>query len=183
MNRQRGTHGGYLLYDWISIPLVYTQLVALAVWIHFAICLFGYQWVDNTKNPLLQGKDPDLDLYLPIFTFWEFVCYVGWLRVAQGMLNPLGEDDNDIELNAIIDGNLRKGFLMADDLYGKMPKLGEDGFDDIPELPHTVASLPFAAQEGMVHSAASVEIPEQKTSVMIRANSQVFILCCKMDVE
>ena len=34
-----------LTYDWISVPLVYTQLVTLAVYSYFMAALLGAQWV------------------------------------------------------------------------------------------------------------------------------------------
>ena len=34
-----------LSYDWISVPLVYTQLVTMAVYSYFLAALFGAQWV------------------------------------------------------------------------------------------------------------------------------------------
>ena len=34
-----------LSYDWVSVPLVYTQLVTLAVYSYFLAALLGAQWV------------------------------------------------------------------------------------------------------------------------------------------
>ena len=34
-----------LSYDWISVPLVYTQLVTMAVYSYFLAALLGAQWV------------------------------------------------------------------------------------------------------------------------------------------
>jgi len=36
----------------------------------------------------------------------QFLVYVGWMRVAEALLNPLGEDDDDLECNYVIDKNL-----------------------------------------------------------------------------
>ena len=36
---------GILSYDWVCVPLVYTQLVTLAVYSYFAAALLGAQWV------------------------------------------------------------------------------------------------------------------------------------------
>ena len=47
-----------------------------------------------------------IDLWLPITTMVQFLVYMGWMKVAEALLNPLGEDDDDLECNYIIDKNL-----------------------------------------------------------------------------
>lgn len=39
-------------------------------------------------------------------TIVQFIFYVGWLKAAEGLLNPMGEDDDDFECNYLIDKNL-----------------------------------------------------------------------------
>lgn len=41
----------------------------------------------------------------------QFLFYVGWIKVAEVLLNPLGEDDEDFETNWILDRNLQVEFL------------------------------------------------------------------------
>ena len=38
-----------LLYGWVNIPLVYTQLVTMAVNVYFLVALFGRQYLTPTK--------------------------------------------------------------------------------------------------------------------------------------
>lgn len=45
-------------------------------------------------------------MWIPIVTMIQFTVYVGWMKVAEALLNPLGEDDDDLECNYVIDKNL-----------------------------------------------------------------------------
>uniref|UniRef100_A0A8C8B7G6 Bestrophin homolog n=1 Tax=Otus sunia TaxID=257818 RepID=A0A8C8B7G6_9STRI len=67
-------------YDWISIPLVYTQVVTIAVYSFFAFCLIGRQFLE----PLEPGQEGDLDMYVPLSTLLQFFFYAGWLKVRHG---------------------------------------------------------------------------------------------------
>ena len=42
------------------------------------------------------------DLYYPIFMTIKFLFYFGWLRVAETLYNPFGEDDDDFEINDLL---------------------------------------------------------------------------------
>ncbi|KAK3518198.1 hypothetical protein QTP70_033898 [Hemibagrus guttatus] len=65
-------------YDWVGIPLVYTQVVTLAVYTFFSACIISRQFLDPAQG--YQGHD--LDLYVPIFTLLQFFFYSGWLKVS-----------------------------------------------------------------------------------------------------
>ena len=81
------------------------------------------------------------DIYVPIFTLLQFIVYFGWLHVAEVLINPFGEDDEDFDCNYIIDRNVQINYLEVDG--------GEDGeeLEDpyqgaLPtSLPHTVESF------------------------------------------
>ncbi|XP_075284183.1 bestrophin-3 isoform X6 [Opisthocomus hoazin] len=103
MNKYRSWCSLLFGYDWVGIPLVYTQVVTLAVYTFFFACLIGRQFLDTDQG--YQGHD--LDLYIPIFTLLQFFFYAGWLKVAEQLINPFGEDDDDFETNWCIDRNLQ----------------------------------------------------------------------------
>uniref|UniRef100_A0A2K6TSN0 Bestrophin n=1 Tax=Saimiri boliviensis boliviensis TaxID=39432 RepID=A0A2K6TSN0_SAIBB len=78
MNTLRTQCGHLYAYDWISIPLVYTQVVTVAVYSFFLTCLVGRQFL----NPAKAYPGHELDLVVPVFTFLQFFFYVGWLKVS-----------------------------------------------------------------------------------------------------
>eukprot|EP00092_Neocalanus_flemingeri_P066703 GFUD01081296.1.p1 GENE.GFUD01081296.1~~GFUD01081296.1.p1 ORF type:complete len:496 (+),score=133.02 GFUD01081296.1:64-1551(+) len=154
-------NGTLLMYAWVNIPLVYTQLVTIAVHVYFFVTLFSRQYLNPSSYTISSGgeylcvppgtadsvnlvgyDESILDFYVPFFTILQFVFYFGWLKVAETLINPFGEDDDDIDANYIIDRNFQIGYLMVsaedddeepeEDTYG----------DTIPpaSLPHTVSS-------------------------------------------
>uniref|UniRef100_A0A914CVE5 Bestrophin homolog n=1 Tax=Acrobeloides nanus TaxID=290746 RepID=A0A914CVE5_9BILA len=137
----RGLCGTVWSYDWISVPLVYTQVVTIAVYSFFFSCLFGRQYLEPYKSEVDIDRNA-VDYYFPLFTIFQFVFYVGWLKVAESMICPFGEDDDDFDMNWIIDRNIQVSYLIVDKLFRKFPKLTKDVFwDDVdPELPYTQAS-------------------------------------------
>ena len=56
-------------------------------------------------------KDHSPDFHVPFFTLVEFLCYMGWIKVAANLLNPYGDDDEDFKLNYLIDRNLQVIFF------------------------------------------------------------------------
>lgn len=130
-----------------SVPLVYTQVVTIAVYSFFVACLFGRQYL---YRPITSGADPsapvnDMDYFFPFFTVFQFFFYVGWLKVAEAMICPFGKDDDDFEVNWVLDRNLQVGYLIVDRMYKNIPKLTKDAFwnNVEPEIPYTQAAASF----------------------------------------
>ncbi|KAM6065653.1 bestrophin-4 [Chlamydotis macqueenii] len=125
-------------YDWISIPLVYTQVVTIAVYSFFAFCLVGRQFLE----PLEPGQEGDLDMYIPLSTLLQFFFYAGWLKVAEQIINPFGEDDDDFETNKLIDRNLQVSLLSVDDMYQNLPPAVKDKYwnETTAQPPYTMAT-------------------------------------------
>uniref|UniRef100_A0A8D0GHY1 Bestrophin homolog n=1 Tax=Sphenodon punctatus TaxID=8508 RepID=A0A8D0GHY1_SPHPU len=85
MNTLRSQCGRLYGYDWISIPLVYTQVVTVAVYSFFLACLIGRQFLDPAK----AYPGHELDLFVPVFTLLQFFFYAGCLK-ASLRIGPLG---------------------------------------------------------------------------------------------
>ncbi|XP_069084425.1 bestrophin-3 isoform X2 [Pleurodeles waltl] len=128
-------------YDWVGIPLVYTQVVTLAVYTFFCACLIGRQFLDPNQG--YAGHD--LDLYIPIFTLLQFFFYSGWLKVAEQLINPFGEDDDDFETNWCIDRNLQVSLLAVDEMHMNLPKMSKDIYwnDSNVRPPYTLAAADY----------------------------------------
>ena len=90
-------------YGDLPVPLVYTQVVTLAVYIYFFVELLGAQWIMKDSD----FSEDKIDLYFPIFLTIKFMFYAGWLRVAETLYNPFGEDDDDFELISVLVGHFR----------------------------------------------------------------------------
>jgi len=178
-------NGMLICYGWISIPLVYTQVVTLAVYSYFGAALFGRQyllptqyqegdrrWVPVSQFPSVSnwttdsipgtgnivGYDNEVaDFYIPIFTILEYLFYMGWLKVAETLLNPFGEDDDDFDTYYLIERNLQISYIMADEAGLPIdPEQDPFGFSNAPELKHTNASAtmmddakPFLPTDGV----------------------------------
>uniref|UniRef100_A0A8C7WZK0 Bestrophin homolog n=1 Tax=Oryzias sinensis TaxID=183150 RepID=A0A8C7WZK0_9TELE len=128
-------------YDWVGIPLVYTQVVTLAVYTFFFACLIGRQFLD----PAQGHPGHDLDLYVPVFTLLQFFFYSGWLKVAEQLINPFGEDDDDFEANWIIDRNLQVSLLAVDEMHMNLPHMTKDIYwnDSDARPPYTLAAADY----------------------------------------
>lgn len=148
LNRIRGQCGKLLGYDTVSVPLVYTQVVTLAVYSFLITTIMGRQWLDvstDASHPL-RIHNNYIDLYFPIFTILQFFFYMGWLKVAETLINPFGDDDEDFEVNWMIDRNIQVSYLIVDGMHHEHPDLVRDQYwDDVfpAELPYTSAAEPF----------------------------------------
>lgn len=61
--------------------LLNLQVVTIAVYTFFLACLMGRQFIrDDPKMP---------DMYFPVFTFLEYLFYMGWLKVMQYTLSAI----------------------------------------------------------------------------------------------
>ncbi|RZC38745.1 bestrophin-2 [Asbolus verrucosus] len=163
LNKFRGQCGLLLSYDMISVPLVYTQVVTLAVYSYFLTTLMGQQWV--------EGNEYKFDLYFPVFTTLQFFFYVGWLKVAESLINPFGDDDDDFEVNWMVDRNLQVSYLIVDEMHHDHPELVRDQYwDEVfpQQLPYTVSS---AKENHPLPSTANISVHPNVGSDLIGPSS------------
>ncbi|XP_077461541.1 bestrophin-2a isoform X1 [Stigmatopora argus] len=160
LNKFRGKCGMLFHYDMISVPLVYTQVVTLAVYSFFLVCLIGRQFLDPNQG--YAGHD--LDLYVPIFTLLQFFFYAGWLKVAEQLINPFGEDDDDFETNWLIDRNFQVSMMAVDEMYGDLPMMERDRYwnDSNPRPPYTAATLFVLRKPSFQGSTFDMAIPKEE---------------------
>uniref|UniRef100_A0A3P8PMG0 Bestrophin homolog n=1 Tax=Astatotilapia calliptera TaxID=8154 RepID=A0A3P8PMG0_ASTCA len=146
-------------YDWISLPLVYTQVATVAVYSFFLACLIGRQFLDPTQG--YPGHE--MDFYLPIFTLLQFFFYVGWLKVAEQLINPFGEDDDDFETNWLVDRNLQVSLLSVDEMYDSLPLVERDMYwnESEPQPPYTTASAEHR-KPSFMGSALDISVPKEE---------------------
>ncbi|XP_018653920.1 bestrophin-related [Schistosoma mansoni] len=97
------------MYDWVNVPLVYNQVVALAVYIYFAVTIFGHQFID-APSILPHIVLPNI----PVFTILSFIFYNGWLKVAESLVSPFGLDDDDFEVVPLLERNLNTSLYFVD---------------------------------------------------------------------
>ncbi|XP_047740329.1 bestrophin-2, partial [Hyalella azteca] len=164
LNNFRRGCGRLLSYDSISVPLVYTQVVTLSVYTFFVATIVGRQFLDPSQN--YDGNT--VDLYIPWFTILQFFFYMGWLKVAESLINPFGEDDDDFEINALIDRNIVVSYLIVDEMHEDHPELIKDMYFEevVPAaLPYTVATEHYRTLPSQ-GSTANLQIPEHQQEIL-----------------
>ncbi|XP_014467642.1 PREDICTED: bestrophin-4-like [Dinoponera quadriceps] len=151
-------------YDWVSIPLVYTQVVTLVTYSFFAVALIGRQHIDGVEKEFQLM----IDKYLPIFTILQFFFFMGLLKVAEQLINPFGDDDEDFELNWMIDRHIKVSYLGVDTLMNRCPPLVKDIYYDSENLnlPYTEAAAAYK-KKTYRGSVANMTVPEEKQMMFL----------------
>ena len=75
-------------------------MVHLAIYVFFTISLISDQWIISTE---------ECDVVIPIFTIFKFLFIFGWLRTAETLYDPFGEDDEDFNINELLERHIRAG--------------------------------------------------------------------------
>ncbi|KAK0411643.1 hypothetical protein QR680_005764 [Steinernema hermaphroditum] len=152
------------MYDWAPIPLLYTQVVMFGVRLYFFLNLLARQSLATDR--FQEARSP-LTFYIPAFSILEFVFHMGWLKVAESLLNPFGGDDEDFAVNMLIDRNLKVGMEIVDDSFEANPPLEKDIFwaERVPEHLYTAqtARTPVNPQFG----SAVTQVPPRDCVEMV----------------
>ena len=105
-------------------------MATLTIFFYFLACLFGRQYLSprdfdsispnveyNATNISFAATGPYAnltpDMYVPFFTIFEFISFCGWMKVADELLNPFGDDDEDFQINYLIDRNLQVSAILT----------------------------------------------------------------------
>ena len=195
LNEYAFNNGTLICYAWVNIPLAYTQLVTIAVHVYFLVAIFGRQYLNPTmfivkdggyvsvgQNKTIPGiinlvgydTDKIHDFYFPFFTSLEFVFYFGWLKVAEYLINPFGDDADDFDLRYIIDRNFQVGLLMVEGEETEQEMEDDPYGDDIPQVvPRTCKSWQEAQSVPVVVSENSEPVSGSSPNIFLKFNNSV----------
>ncbi|KAK1788803.1 hypothetical protein P4O66_002612 [Electrophorus voltai] len=83
--------------------------------------------------------------------------------VAEQLINPFGEDDDDFETNWLVDRNLQVSLLSVDEMYDLVPVVERDQYwnETEPQPPYTVASAEHRKPSYM-GSALDISVPKEE---------------------
>ncbi|KAK6751368.1 hypothetical protein RB195_003008 [Necator americanus] len=132
-------------FDWVPVPIAYPQVVFLAVRVYFLICMVSRQYI-------LGDTAPNKSV------------------VAEALLNPLGEDDDDFECNFLIDKNIATGLSIVDETYDYAPELLPDRFMDPNYEPvYSEESQKHGHDNILVGSAEGIKLADSNENVKMVA--------------
>ncbi|VUZ43437.1 unnamed protein product [Hymenolepis diminuta] len=110
---------------------------------------------------------------------------MGWLKVAETLVNPMGEDDEDFDINAIIDSNWSYGMHMVDKKHNPT-ELVKDKFWNSANisLPHTTDSKKLQSTQmiGSVFNINVTEPHERPANTISMANTRSSMELDDLDV-
>ncbi|KAM9468053.1 bestrophin-3-like isoform 2-T2 [Clarias gariepinus] len=103
-------------------------------------------------------KSPHLKYWIPVVWFTNLasrarregriqdsVDLQAILNVAEQLINPFGEDDDDFEINWCIDRNLQVSLMAVDEMHMNIPEMTKDIYWNDPDVrpPYTRASADY----------------------------------------
>ncbi|VDM95763.1 unnamed protein product [Thelazia callipaeda] len=103
-----------IVHDWVPIPLAYSQVMSFIVRLYFFLALMGHQNIAPSPDSTYVDT---INMHIPFVSMCQFIFYMGWMKVAEVLMNPFGDDDDDLEINWLIDRNLQVGMTIADETW------------------------------------------------------------------
>uniref|UniRef100_A0A1I8EGR0 Bestrophin homolog n=1 Tax=Wuchereria bancrofti TaxID=6293 RepID=A0A1I8EGR0_WUCBA len=152
-------------FDWVPLPIMYAQIVVLGVHLYFFVCAISRQHILSDEAP----NKSKVDVFFPFMSVLQFIFYMGWLKVAEVILNPFGEDDDDFECNFLLDKNLAVGLMIVDLGYNQPPAIEKDPFWNGPVEPlYTQQSMVFERRmSSLTGSLAHIRLSDDKKIQMM----------------
>uniref|UniRef100_A0A915JIT6 Bestrophin homolog n=1 Tax=Romanomermis culicivorax TaxID=13658 RepID=A0A915JIT6_ROMCU len=94
-------------------------------------------------------------------------------QVGEDLINPLGDDDDDFELNYVLDRNVQIAHLLADGVHGQLPPLQKDLYwgQANPHVPYTKASMKHKDKIFNGH-LAKFSIPEDEQATVLEGEGE-----------
>lgn len=77
------------------------KVCTLSTYSYFIACLMARQYTGPS-----DWSVEAIDIYLPVGTIVEMLCYIGLLKVAEQIKNPFGDNDEDFDLKFLIKRHL-----------------------------------------------------------------------------
>lgn len=169
LNEFRVHCANLMAYNTISIPLVYTQVVTIATYTYLLVDLIAHQPIPDNAAGQADLWSRAMDFF-PLLTILQFIFYMGWLKVAETLMNPFGEDDDDFEVNSMIDRNLQTSYLIVDEMHKDHPELLKDQFWN--EMPQSLPDLGKVHQRDKENTAdqdiIDFEVVQRRGSSFVR---------------
>ena len=80
-------------------------------------------------------------MILPIFTIFKFLFIFGWLRTAETLYDPFGEDDEDFNINELLNRHLRASKEYATNSVSLMDILENEEMEECNDDETLVANM------------------------------------------
>ncbi|PAA70504.1 hypothetical protein BOX15_Mlig016239g1 [Macrostomum lignano] len=90
-----------------GLPLVYTQVVIIAVYTVFLSDTLSRQLLDPKEAITRKAKGYYVDYLVPILGIVHMIFMVGWFKVALVLMDPFGVDEEDFPFSTIFNSNMR----------------------------------------------------------------------------
>ena len=152
--------------------------MTIAVYVYFFTALFANQDTRRTESDSVGFNTFGAH---PIILTLEFIFYMGWMKVAEALLNPFGMDDDDFDVNSMIDRNLQMSYLIIDDMHNEHPVLLKDLYwNGIPQSLPDRTKILFPEPEELDADIIDYDVLSRKSvfgrvSVSIKRNKKVYL--------